>query len=40
MARLAIIVNVGREKGEVTMIAHDDGTGNPVTTMEREIGSF
>ncbi len=36
----AVIVNVGKESGQVTMIAHDDGTGDPVTTMEREIDPY
>ncbi len=36
----AIIVNVGRERADVTLIAHDDGTGNPVTTMESELDPF
>lgn len=36
----AIIVNVGRERGEVTLIAHEDGTGKPVNTMQRELDPF
>lgn len=36
----AIIVNVGRESGEVTLIAHEDGTGKPVNTMQRELDPF
>ena len=36
----AIIVNVGRERGEVTLIAHEDGTGKPVSTMQRELNPF
>ena len=36
----AVIVNVGRERGEVTLIAHEDGTGKPVNTMQRELDPF
>ena len=36
----AIIVNVGKESGEVTLIAHEDGTGKPVNTMQRELDPF
>ena len=36
----AIIVNVGKERGEVTLIAHEDGTGEPVNTMQRELDPF
>ena len=36
----SIIVNVGKERAQVTLIAHDDGTGDPVTTMEHELNPF
>ena len=36
----AIIVNVGKERGEVTLVAHEDGTGKPVSTMQRELDPF
>ena len=36
----SIIVNVGKERARVTLIAHEDGTGEPVTTMEHELNPF
>lgn len=36
----SIIVNVGKERAKVTLIAHEDGTGHPVTTMENELNPF
>ncbi|MCG9127959.1 hypothetical protein JT359_10210 [Candidatus Poribacteria bacterium] len=36
----SIIVNVGKERARVTLIAHDDGTGDPVTTMEHDLNPY
>lgn len=36
----AIVVNVGQEEAKVTLIAREDGTGNPVWSDEQTLGSF